>query len=231
MSAKSLILLAALFLVGMRTAYSENVFSTSTSGTFTNAISMPGLAIPAGATYVLNLNSEFDPDTLYFDNGGRTGMVAPALVYGALSIDNGVTFSFSSMGQTGIYLRRQQHWDGTSSVMLMHSVVYSLSGTNHTLYLSSYFSGTASDIPGSGVPYLFEVGAGSFTATAPRGFDFMSLHANGSRTSWSNPWTTFSFNASGAIPAPIPEPHTYAMLLAGLGLIAVRQRRRAAVRR
>lgn len=80
------------------------------------------------------------------------------------------------------------------------------------------------DIDGNGSK---EVGAGYFFLDngTPSNFTFM----NATTTIFHGEnWTRAAFFAADSMPAPVPEPATYAMMVAGLGLVgyAVRRRRR-----
>lgn len=71
---------------------------------------------------------------------------------------------------------------------------------------------------------------GSFTSSTP--FNNLAVHIGGGEMlfHWSNKITTFNLTGDSlsnyrAYAAPVPEPETYAMLIAGLGLVGFMARR------
>ena len=80
------------------------------------------------------------------------------------------------------------------------------------------------------IPVNFSEGANtvSFSYSSPTFFD--GSNRAGAQGMGDEAWGLNSVEISGNLAAAVPEPETYAMLLAGLGVIGLMSRRRAAAR-
>ena len=73
----------------------------------------------------------------------------------------------------------------------------------------------------------YNIGSGTTFSLAPTvGLTSYSIHVTGQRSLWSNGGLGIEFNGSTVAVTSVPEPETYAMLLAGLGVIGAIARRR-----
>lgn len=90
-------------------------------------------------------------------------------------------------------------------------------------------------VDANGLPTLWDISLQRQLHTPEGREDLNNLFVSSSGDSASGGYETYSYFAGASTgtgswtigPAPIPEPHTYAMLLAGLGLIGAAARRRA----
>ena len=151
-----------------------------------------------------------------FAPGGTVSMVAPNGSQGG-AIAAGTTLFTGVLGETTVY---------DNSVIDRCPPVCTGSNFN----ISASFSVSALD-----AAYAAELGVptGSYTGSILLGVDFWN---GGSIADWNNPsypgataaniyWREVTLNLNQQT-APVPEPETYAMLLAGLGLVGIVARRR-----
>jgi hypothetical protein len=94
---------------------------------------------------------------------------------------------------------------------------------------SNLFSLSPSTVLANGAAANF--GGGTITSATP--FDYLAVHIGGGELlfHWSSKITSFNLTGESlsnfrAYAAPIPEPETYAMMIAGLGLVGFMARRR-----
>ena len=97
--------------------------------------------------------------------------------------------------------------------------------------LISGSTGTINNLPGAGALVTFTAGAGGFFAspTAPNFYNGASasfINAEGTVTPTANGFMVDNGGGSVNFATPIPEPETYALMLAGLGAMGFVGRRR-----
>ena len=116
-----------------------------------------------------------------------------------------------------------------SSGATFNAIVFGWWGIN-----ASDFTATINDVPLTfsygtiTVPYLQSYPYLSLSATGVTGSDSYSLHVTGSLMAGAT-GASYNIGLNSVAVAPVPEPETFAMLLAGLGLIGVVALRRKSI--
>jgi len=195
-------------------------------------------SIGSGSLSTLNVTQSFasgaanggssDPATVDDSGLGITGFAAQAT-------DNklrGVQFNVSTLGFEDIVISYDLRHSNTSS--RYEQFQYSLDGTSFTDF--ALFDGNAGDtwfnnrtvdlssITGAdnNASFAFRV----VSAFAPSTSQY-AASANASNYATTGTWRFDMATVSGTAVAAIPEPETYAMFLAGLGLLGFAKRRKA----
>lgn len=147
---------------------------------------------------------------------------------------------YTTGGNSGNLSFAVASWDGTKAV---GPALYSSGSTSYGGGATALsFSGINTSLSaGSYIAYLTVAGVGSpATSVAIAGSNsdgglgggFRFLNSNGTDPlTLNNAWSSWSipnmqYSASFDVAAPVPEPETYAMMLAGLGMLGFMARRR-----
>ena len=181
----------------------------------------------------------------------RTLLAAAALIVGALSSAHAVSFTLAAQsGDTWTYTLTYDPWDnyaipGHESEATIHltglSGVVSATGPTDTSYDNAYGEGinlawTAEVLAGGTEVVWTHVGPGTGNYDVPMYVYGFSVTAPGQVSGLASYETTgFSTDIDrgledrdvlGTVVGPVPEPSTWALTLAGLGLVGVAARRR-----
>jgi len=139
---------------------------------------------------------------------------------GKITLD-GELFTFADSGNVGL-----AYYNGNPGANSQAAIATFIKGSN-MLGLSSLTSLTNSVSNDNTSQTGF-----SITNASPA-FNYLAVHVGGGELlfHWSNKITSFSLTGTSlsnyrAYAAPVPEPETYAMLIAGLGLVGFMARRR-----
>lgn len=175
-------------------------------------------------------------------NGGSSDPITTddtglsTLTYAAQGTNNkltGVQFNVSTLGFENIAVSYDLRHSNTSS--RYEQFQYSLDGTNFVDFAlfdgnagDTWFNGRTVDLSAiSGADNNANFAFRVVSAFAP-GTSAYAAANTGSSYATSGTWRFDMVTVSGSAVAPVPEPETYAMLLAGLGLMGFAARRRQA---
>ena len=226
MSFKSLCLAAAVFLIGIQSASAQSSsFTTKTTGTATSGIKVPGvLELPAGAPYEMELTSTFVPDPSMF-------MIPDTLeAYGAdvqaIIRVNGTEYAFSGPGYVSIYW--QEMMPSTQRfISFNQTVVLPVLDGDGFIQMSNLMHGPDSQVQVDSLQDVFATSGGSYQGVQDGNAIITVFHYRDGKLGQAfNPPQTFEFGTTGSIMVPVPEPSSYAMMIAGLVLLSTLARRR-----
>lgn len=175
-------------------------------------------------------------------NGGSSDPITTddtglsTLTYAAQGTNNklsGVQFNVSTLGFENIAVSYDLRHSNTSS--RYEQFQYSLDGTNFVDFAlfdgnagDTWFNGRTVDLSAiSGADNNANFAFRVVSAFAPGTSAYAAANTS-SNYATSGTWRFDMVTVSGSAVAPVPEPETYAMLLAGLGLMGFAARRRQA---
>lgn len=233
----SLTLLALVAALATGTAHANTVVQWNFNSTTADANTSTGSSLPilgAGSISLLGgvtttgFNSgtgSTDPETAD-DSGYQTTS------YTAQGVGNktaGVQFNVSTLGYEDVVVSYDLRHSNTSSRYQLFQ--YSLDGTNFVDHIT-FDGGTAGDTWfNRSVDLSAIAGADNNASFAFRVVSTFAPDTNAytaARSSSTYAGGTWRFDMVNVVAAPVPEPETYAMLLAGLGLMGAVARRRKA---
>ena len=203
----------------------------TTRATFSTNIVDSDLSTGLKSNHTFSVTAVFSlvPSTIGGDNYGirlgdrdAFGNVNGGPTFGNDFVELRVSHS-AATGERSVTFRRQDFQADTIGTLASFPIAPATFGANDQIALVLSKDDAASDLITASFAFLSGGVAGSFTT-----FGVKSPIFHGEN------WTRAEFVASQAISAPIPEPQTYALMLAGMGLIGWQLRRKlqhAAARR